>query len=141
MLRSEIETFFKRRDEAWNRHDVDALTDDHAEDGQVQSPLWGDVEGHAAIRNIYASWFASFPDAHLTTEHLLIDGDRAAQFAKMSGVQKGTFCGLEPTGKRFEARCSFLFRFSENKIACETRIYDFTGILLQLGVLKAKPAF
>ena len=141
MLRSEIEAFFERRNEAWNRHDVVALTADHIEDGEVHSPIYGHVLGRDVIRNIYANWFSSFPDARVTTEHLLIDGDNAAQFVKMTGIQKGDFCGLAPTGKRFEVRCSFLFRFAENKIACEIRIYDFTGILLQLGVLKAKPAF
>jgi hypothetical protein len=38
-------------------------------------------------------------------------------------------------------RCSFLFFLADGKIAREIRIYDFTGILVQLGVLRAKPAF
>jgi hypothetical protein len=38
-------------------------------------------------------------------------------------------------------RCAFLFSFEDDRIAYEFRIYDFTGILVQLGVLKAKPAF
>jgi predicted ester cyclase len=59
----------------------------------------------------------------------------------MVGIQRGEFCGLAPTGKRFEVRCAFLFFLKDNKIAREIRIYDFTGLLLQLGVLSAKPAF
>jgi hypothetical protein len=35
----------------------------------------------------------------------------------------------------------FLFIFADGKIAREIRVYDFAGLLLQLGVLKAKPAF
>jgi hypothetical protein len=38
-------------------------------------------------------------------------------------------------------RGSFLFFFADGRIKREIRIYDFTGILVQLGVLKAKPAF
>jgi steroid delta-isomerase-like uncharacterized protein len=141
MSPKEITDFFARRDQAWRRHDVAALTDDHREDGEVESPVAGNVRGHAAIQNIYKGWFSSFPDVEYSTEHLLIDENRAVQFVKMVGVQRGEFCGLAPTGKQFEVRCAFLFFFRDNKIAREIRIYDFTGMLLQLGVLKAKPAY
>jgi steroid delta-isomerase-like uncharacterized protein len=141
MTRKEITEFFAGRDEAWQRHDYESLTTDHAEDGEVESPLWGNLKGRSAIQKVYKEWFSSFPDVEYSTEHLLIDGSSAVQFVKMVGNQKGEFCGLAPTGKRFEVRCAFLFFFSNGKIAREIRTYDFTGVLLQLGVLKAKPAF
>ena len=141
MTSKEIAEFLTRRDQAWQRHDVAALAEDHTEDGKVISPVGGEVKGHSAIQSIYKGWFSSFPDVEYRTEHLLIDGNRAVQFVKMAGIQKGDFCGLAPTGKRFEVRCAFLFFFAEGKIAQEIRIYDFTGMLLQLGVLKAKPSF
>ncbi len=141
MSPDEISEFLARRDEFWNRHDIEVLTADHAEDGEVESPIGGNVKGRGAIQNIYSGWFSSFPDVKYTIEHLLIDGNRAVQFVRMRGIQKGDFCGLAPTGKQFEIRCAFLFFFNEGKIAREIRIYDFTGLLLQLGVFKAKPAF
>ena len=141
MTSGEISDFFSRRDAVWQRHDHVKLTEDHAEDGEVESPVKGKVRGRAAIQEIYRDWFASFPDVQYLTEYLLIDEAQAVQFVRMIGTQKGDFCGLAPTGKRFEARCAFLFFFADEKIAHEIRIYDFTGILLQLGVLKAKPAF
>ena len=141
MTRKEISEFFVKRDAAWQRHDTAVLAADHAEDGEIDSPFWGKVKGRSAIQNIYAHWFTSFPDAKYLTEHLLIDRDRAVQVIKMTGTHQGDFCGLAPSGKRFEIRCSFLFSFQEGKIADEIRVYDYTGILLQLGVLKAKPAF
>jgi steroid delta-isomerase-like uncharacterized protein len=141
MTRKEISEFFARRNEVWQRHDVAALVLNHAEDGEVDSPLWGKVKGRSAIQKIYSHWFASFPDAEYSSEHLLIDKDKAVQFVRMTGTQKGDFCGLPPSGKRFEMRGSFLFFFAEGRIKREIRVYDFTGILVQLGVLKAKPAF
>jgi steroid delta-isomerase-like uncharacterized protein len=141
MTRKESMKFFARRDEEWQRHDAAALAADHTEDGAVDSPFYGKVEGRRALLNNYSQWFLSFPDAEYSTEQLLVDGNKAAQFIKMSGTQKGDFCGLAPTGKRFEMRCAFIFSFANDKIAHEIRVYDFTGILVQLGVLKAKPAF
>ncbi len=141
MTRKEISEFFAGRDATWQRHDAAALAANHAEDGEVNSPFFGKVKGQEAIQNIYTQWFSSFPDAEYVTEHLLIDGNETAQFVRMKGTQKGEFCGLEPSGKKFEMRCAFLFFFAEGKITREIRIYDLTGILLQLGVLKAKPGF
>ncbi len=141
MTRREIMEFFARRDDAWRRHDFAALTADHTKDGEVESPVGGNVKGHTDIQNIYTGWFSSFPDVEYFTEHLLIDGNQAVQFVKMTGMQNGDFCGFSPAGKRFEIRCAFLFSFEGDKVAHEIRIYDFTGLLLQLGVLKVKPAF
>jgi hypothetical protein len=45
MTRAEITEVFARRNEAWRRHDFEALTADHAEDGKVQSPVAGNVRG------------------------------------------------------------------------------------------------
>ena len=141
MTREEISEFFARRDAAWQRHDSDTLAADHTENGEVDSPLRGKVKGQNDIHDIYADFFSSFPDAQYFTENLLIDGNKVSQFIKMTGTQSGDFCGLSPTGKRFEIHCAFLFLFADSKIAHEIRIYDFTAMLLQLGVLKAKPAF
>jgi steroid delta-isomerase-like uncharacterized protein len=141
MTRKEIREFFARRDEIWQRHDYAALVADHAENGEVDSPFSGQLKGHTAIGKVYKDWFTSFPDAAYTTLQLVIDGKNVVQFVKMTGTQKGDFCGLEPTGKRFEVRCAFFFSFAIGKIAREVRVYDLTGVFVQLGVLKAKPSF
>ena len=48
--------------------------------------------------------------------------------------------GLEPSGRSFMAPAVFVYEFRDRKIVHETRIYDFTGVLVQIGLLKAKPA-
>ena len=141
MTRKEIKEFFARRDETWQRHDFAGLAADHLEDGEVESPFSGKLQGRATIEKVYRQWFTSFPDAKYLTEQLVIDGNNVAQFVKMTGTQKGDFCGLAPTGKRYEVRCSFFFSFADGKIAREIRIYDLTGVYVQLGVLKAKLSF
>jgi hypothetical protein len=34
----------------------------------------------------------------------------------------------------------FLYEFKDGKIVRDRRVYDFTGLLIQVGTLKAKPA-
>lgn len=141
MTQAEISEFFVRRDKDWQNHDADALAAGHAADGEIISPLFGDISGHSAIHKSYIDFYKIFPDAEYETEYLLINGDRAAQFIRMTGTQEQDFCGYPPKGKQFQFRLASLFIFSDGKIEREVRIYDFTGMLMQLGALKAKPDF
>lgn len=141
MDQREILEFFTKRERAWQDHDAEALTVGHTEDGELESPLWGNIKGQSALRKAYIEWFATFPDTEYYSEHLLVDGDRVAQFIKMTGTQQRDFCGYPPTGNRFQIRGASLCFLSNGRINREIRTYDFTGVLLQLGALKAKPAF
>ena len=64
---------------------------------------------------------------------------RAAVFFQITGTHQGDFLGLSPTGKRIEFRGVFLQEWKKNQIVNERRIYDFSGLLIKLGVLKVKP--
>jgi hypothetical protein len=48
--------------------------------------------------------------------------------------------GLPPTDKPFHLPVIILCTVNDEHIAHERRVYDFTGLLVQIGVLKAKPA-
>jgi predicted ester cyclase len=71
---------------------------------------------------------------------LLIDGDQVALCAWISGTDRGGFMGMEPTGRAVKMSIAFLYQLRDGQIASEYRIYDFTGLLVQVGMLKAKPA-
>jgi predicted ester cyclase len=141
MTRSEILEFFEKRNKAWQEHNAHALAESHAREGEVESPLFGNLKGQNAILKSYIELLSIFPDMEFYSEYLLIDGDSVAQFLKMTGTQQCEFCGLPASGKRMQFRGSSLCLMDNDKIAREIRTYDFTGFLLQLGVLKAKPAF
>jgi steroid delta-isomerase-like uncharacterized protein len=140
MTRDEIVTLLDRRFAALNNRDVDTLMPLHAADGVVESPLGGRACGTEAIRKVYGAWLSSFPDALFQVEPPIIDGERVAQVATVTGTDMGGFMGLAPTGKRFSMPMVFFFIVKDGKIQQERRVYDFTGLMIQLGVLKAKPA-
>lgn len=140
MTRQDILALFDRWQVAYERRDVLALTNLHAEDGVVESLMAGTIRGHAAIGDVYRAWFTAFPDLVITSEDLLIDGLRAAHVLTHTGTDRGGFMGLPPTGKPFRLPIVYLFEFRDGYILHERRIYDFTGLLVQIGVLKAKPA-
>lgn len=140
MTRDEIFALFARREAAWRARDSAALAADHAPDGIVVSPTGGVLEGRAEIERIYRVWFVAFPDLTFTTEDLLVDDDRAALLCRVTGSHAGEFFGMAPTGRRIEVAGAFIYRLQNDLIVHERRILDFTGLLIQVGVLRAKPA-
>ena len=139
MTRDEAQQFFDRRVEAWKRRDVEALMLGHTEDCVLESPLAGTVRGRMAIENVYRTFVTSFPDFAIENPQFIADGDRVVQTVTCTGTNTGGFMGMAPTGKRFSFAAVLICTMCDGRIAHEKRIYDFTGFLLEIGVLKAKP--
>ena len=140
MTHDEIVAFFDRRQAAYENLDAKALAAGYADDCLVESPMAGAHKGRAAVEQVFRSVFDAFPDRKTRPESLVIDGNRAAQTLSLEGTDIGGFMGLPATGKPFRVPAVFLFEFRNHQIVKERRIYDFTGLLVQIGVLKAKPA-
>jgi steroid delta-isomerase-like uncharacterized protein len=139
VTREEIVQFFDRRAALFTALDAAGLTAGHAEGCLYESPLAGKVIGRPAIEKVYRGLFTSFPDCTLEITDLIIDGDRAVQIAVFSGTDRGGFMNLPPSGRKSSFPIVFSFVFKDGLIERETVVYDFTGWLVQIGVLKAKP--
>src|SRR5512137_1405813 len=135
MTRADLLAFCARRDEAWARRDAEALAADHGDYGTLESPIFSKVAGREAIRRSYELLYQSFPDWTMANEAPLIDGDRMAVPFTAKATHNGRFMGLDATGRRFEIRGVLLMDMADGVIARERRVYDFTGLLIQLGVL------
>jgi len=83
--------------------------------------------------------FDAFLDMKVQTDSLVIDGNRVAQALSIEGTNMGGFLGLSASGKPFHLAAVFLYELKDRQIVRERRIYDFTGMLTQIGVLKTKP--
>jgi steroid delta-isomerase-like uncharacterized protein len=139
MTREQMELIFERRRLAFEHRDVATLIKDYADDCVVESPAAGKHTGKKAIEEAMRAVFEAL-DARIHQQSVLIDGDSVAVISNMEGKDVGEFLGLPPTGKSFRAPVVFLYTLRDGKIIHERRIYDFTGMLLQIGLLKAKPA-
>jgi uncharacterized protein (TIGR02246 family) len=140
MTREEIAAMFTRREGHWRNRDAAALAADHAADGVVVSPTGGVLEGREQIQRIYHLWITAFSELVLTPMDLLVDGDRAVLVSNITGTHSGDFFGMPASGRRLHVLCASVFTFRGPEIIHERRILDFTGVLVQIGVLKAKPA-
>lgn len=140
MTRTDIEAFIERHFASLNRHDVDAVSADHSGDGIVVSPMFSTVQGRAAIEGAYRTLFKTFPDWTMSIDDLVIEAPRAAIFSTVHATHENDFFGLPGTHRRIEFPSARYMTFENGLIAHERRVYDFTGLLVQVGVLRAKPA-
>lgn len=140
MTHAHVVAFFAEQQREWDRRDSHALSLRHADQGTIVSPIFRTVHGRADILASYRSLFATFPDWHYVGQQVVVDGDRVAQEFAVDATHTGPFMGLAPSGRTFSIGGVRLFEMQDGLIAHERRYYDFTGLLIQIGVLRGKPA-
>ena len=141
MTREEIGALLARWQEAMAAHDVNALAALYAKDCVVESPMAaGTVHGREANAQILCTFFQAFPDITFNLEELLIDGDRVVQVGTLTGTDTGGLMGMVPSGRPAVIPIVYFSKVANGEIVYERRVYDFTGMLVQIGVLKARPA-
>jgi steroid delta-isomerase-like uncharacterized protein len=141
MGREAMQELIALRNEAINRHDVDALVPLYSAECRIESPLAaGVVHGRQALAKVYRTLFDAFPDIAITPEMLLVDGDSVVVSGWITGTYSGGFMGLPPSGKTVRLSVVTISTIEDGQIVAERRVYDFTGMLVQAGVLKAHSA-
>ena len=71
---------------------------------------------------------------------MVVEPPDIAILATLTATHVNAFFGLPGTGRRIDFRLVRLLQMDGDSIKRERRIYDFTGVLVQVGVLRAKPA-
>jgi ketosteroid isomerase-like protein len=134
MTRDDVRATLQRHLDLLNRHDVPSLAAMYAADAELVSPMFQTVRGRQAIAESFVRLFEVFPDYAIAARDalLLIEGDRAAQFATVTGTHRLALYGLQPTGQEIQYHAARLFTFADGLIVGEQRIYDFAGVLDRL---------
>ena len=132
--------FFAEQQKEWDARDADALARRHTPDGTVVSPIFRTVRGTDEILGSYRLLFTTFPDWQYTSQKLLVDGNWIAEQFRVHATHSAEFMGLSGSGRKFDIEGMRLFEMKDGLIAYERRFYDFTALLIQLGVLRGKPA-
>jgi len=141
MPRDTLQGLAERYVETWKRRDPASIAQFHASDAVGESPMYATLNGRKAIEDAFRAFFTSFPDATLEVDAILVDPPRVAIFTTVNATHVNEFFGMPGTNRHIEFRMARLLEMNDHGlIARERRIYDFTGLLVQLGVLRAKPA-
>jgi steroid delta-isomerase-like uncharacterized protein len=143
MTSDEIRTFCEDYVRRWEREDVTGLTACYNEDCEIVSPIFNILRGRAQLETSFLDLFRAFSDFQFSVNDVIVDRDRNERAVLLFTARlthHGEIFGRPGTGRRFEVHGAFVFTFENDRISRDSRLYDFTGMLMQLGVLRARTA-
>lgn len=125
---------------AMKARDVEAVVALTSPDCIVEAMTGATRSGREGIREVYGEWFKGFPDVAFHAQETIVDEDRGALVLTIAGTDTGGFMALPATGKSFRLSAVFMFTVANEQVVRYRSVFDFTGVLVQVGILKAKPA-
>ena len=137
---ADINALADRFNEAFNRHDVEALAALTSEDAEQWSPT-GTVRGREAIKAYNQAWFDAFPDAKLTVKSRIVGDNAVAEEGTFEGTHTGTFRtpngDIPPTGKTLKGPYCGITHY-EGELGVRNSVYfDQVDLMTQLGLMPA----
>ena len=118
--------------EAWGQQNLEAAAGLVTEDFLNNSSL---SQGREGIYEEGNYWFSAFPDATVSIEELLADGDKVVARVQTSATHQGEFFGAPPTGNAVEISEIDIFRVENGLIAEAWAAPDMFRLLSQIGVV------
>lgn len=120
-------------EEAWNKKNL-AVVDQVIAPNLIQH-VRNVAPGREGIKAFFGLNYGSFPDAHLTIEDMVGEGDKVAWRFSVRATHSGPFRGLPPTGKPFTLTGMAITRMREGQMVENWNETDDLGMLQQLGVI------
>jgi steroid delta-isomerase-like uncharacterized protein len=131
----------ERYNDAWNRHDVDAIASMHAPGMVFENHTAGErAEGDAVAEHI-AGIFSSWPDIEFETRRMyvregLVVSEWTARATHDQPMRRGELVA-EPSGRRIEWKGIDVFPISADGLIERKDVYsDSVSILRQVGLLE-----
>jgi steroid delta-isomerase-like uncharacterized protein len=107
------------------------LADDYFDHETGRTMSAGDVLAYAQAMH------DAFRDLSVTLNDVIAEGDRVAVRATWRGTHTGRYCGIAPTGERFEFTGIVFWRVREGRIAERWAEIDFATLIAQRASPKA----
>jgi steroid delta-isomerase-like uncharacterized protein len=127
-------TVLRLMDAIWNERKLEVLDEMIASDYVRHDPAFpGEVRGPEGFKQYVLAMCTPFPDARVSIEDVIAEGDRVAIRWIFQGKHSGEFMGIPATGKELTVTGISIIRIRDDKIAEGWDGYDALGMLRQLG--------
>ena len=134
-LREVIDSY----NDAWNRHDVDAIVALHAPDMVFENHTAGERAEGEEVREHIAAIFEGWPDIEFTTRRLYVRDDLVVQEWTAGATHNRELRRGElvapPSGKRIEWEGMDVIPFEDGLVKRKDVYSDSISILRQVGLL------
>ena len=123
-----------RAAEIVNQRNPDLIEELYPPDFVWHGPA-GDIRGYEQAKQLSYSFFAAFPDAQMTDEDVIAEGEKVVRRYTTRGTHQGqTEVFGPPTGRQVELKGITIHRIEEGKIVEEWEAFDSLIMLQQLGL-------
>lgn len=123
-------------EELVNNKNLTVIDEQVAPDFVDHSSLSGQpAYGPEAPRQAMKILHTALPDAHVTIEDVIAEGDRVVVRNTWRGTHLGPLMGIPPTGKPLVLTGIVIWRIADGKIVERWANIDTLGVLQQLGVI------
>jgi steroid delta-isomerase-like uncharacterized protein len=94
-----------------------------------------DVRGVEGRKEFYSMYRSAFPDADITVEDQVAEGDKVVTRWTGRGTHQGELLGVPPSGNRVEVTGITISRIEGGKVVEEWDNYDALGMMQQIGAI------
>ena len=121
-------------EEVLNKGNLDTLDQFYATDQIDHHAFPGISPGIEGMRQTYAIIHSAFANIHVTIDDMIAEGDKIVARFTATGIHKGEFMGIPPTGKEFSIMEIRIYRITDGKIVEQWGLLDESSLMQQLGV-------
>jgi len=131
--------------DAWNKRDFDMMAEHTLPDATITMVGSGQVlHGIDGGRQYGEGWAKAFPDARVTVDNVITQGD----YVVVEFTGRGTHTGplstpagdIPATGRSVTLQFLDLFEFKGDKVHAQRTYFDTGSMMAQLGITAAAPA-
>ena len=121
-------------EESWNKQNL-AISDELLAPDIVVHGMQLPTPGVEGVKQIVVAFLTAFPDAHMTTDDLIAEGDKVGSRWTFRGTHQGELMGIPPTGKQVTLTGISIDRIVNGNIVERWLEFDQLGLLQQLGAI------
>jgi steroid delta-isomerase-like uncharacterized protein len=124
--------------QAWTAGNLDIVDELAAPEFIASYPIPPEpMRGAEQFKTFLTALFAGLPDAAVTVDEILAEGDKVACRWTMRGTHRGTLFDIPATGRSVQISGFTFYRIVDGKVIEETGIGNTFSLMQQLGAFDA----
>lgn len=126
---NDYRSLYKSYLEYCNQHDFDSMASFYTPTININ----GVPMDPASVTAQFAPVIAAFPDWHWEMRHIVVDDENIVVHFQVTGTHRGTFQGIEATGRRVSISEFTLYRVEDGKFAEVWDLVDMAALINQIS--------
>jgi len=122
-------------EEVFNKNNFSVADELIAANYVYREPTVGEKRGQQGFRDLITTYKNAFPDATITINEQVAEGDRVVTRWTATGTHRGELFGTPATNKHVSVQGVIVSRITNGKVTEEYEVFDTLGMLRQIGAV------